>query len=66
MELEKIAEAQIQISKANLKAAQEEKEGKMFQVYNTLLNKDISNMSEAQKANHERTIHKLEEKLFGD
>jgi hypothetical protein len=65
MDLEKAAEAQLQISNANLKAAQEEKEGKMYEVYNTLLSKDTTNMSEARKANHERAIHKLEEKLFG-
>lgn len=66
VELEKVAEAQLQISNTNLKVAMEEKEAKMFQVYNTLLTKDTSNMSEAQKANHERAIHKLEEKLFAD
>jgi hypothetical protein len=65
MDLDKAAEAQLQISNANLKAAQEEKEGKMYEVYNTLLSKDTTNMSEARKANHERAIHKLEEKLFG-
>jgi hypothetical protein len=66
MDLQKAAEAQIQISNANLKAAKEEKEAKMFQVYNTLLTKDTSNMSEAQKAKHEKAIQKLEEMLFGD
>jgi hypothetical protein len=49
VELEKVTEAQIQISNANLKAATEEKEAKMFEVYNTLLNKDTSNMSQDQK-----------------
>lgn len=66
LELEKVTEAQIQISNANLKAAMEEKEAKMFEVYNTLLKKDTSNMSDGQKANHERAIHRLEEKLFAD
>jgi hypothetical protein len=47
MDLEKVTEAQIEISNANLKAANAEKEAKMFTVYNTLLNKDTSNMSEA-------------------
>jgi hypothetical protein len=36
------------------------------EVYNTLLNKDTSNMSQDQKAKHERALHKLEEKLFAD
>jgi hypothetical protein len=66
MDLQKAAEAQIQISNANLKAAKEEKEAKMFQMYNTLLTKDTRNMSEAQKAKHEKAIQKLEEMLFGD
>jgi hypothetical protein len=38
----------------------------MFQVYNTLLNKDTSNMSEAQKAQHEKAIQKLQDMLLGD
>jgi hypothetical protein len=66
MDLDKVSEAQLQISNANLKAAKEEKEAKMYEVYNTLLLKDTSNMSEAQKANHERATLKLQEKLFGD
>jgi hypothetical protein len=66
MDLQKAAEAQIEISNANLKAAKKEKEAKMFQIYNTLLNKDTSNMSEAQKAKHEKAIHKLQEMLLGD
>jgi hypothetical protein len=66
VELEKVTEAQIQISNANLKAAKEEKEAKMFEVYNTLLTKDTSNMSEGQKAKHEKAMQKLEEMLFAD
>jgi hypothetical protein len=38
----------------------------MFEVYNTLLNQDTSQMFEDQKANRDRAIRKLEEKLFGD
>jgi len=66
VEREKVTEAQIQISNANLKAAKEQKEAKMFEVYNTLLNQDTRNMSEDQKANHERAIRRSEEKLFAD
>lgn len=66
VDLEKAAEAQLQISNTNLKVAQEEKEAKMFEVYNTLMKKNISTMSESQKANHEKAVHKLEQKLFGD
>jgi len=66
VELEKATEAQLLISNTQLKAAQEEKEAKMLMVYNTLLTKSTSNMSEGEKANHARAIQKLEEKLFGD
>jgi hypothetical protein len=66
MEREKISEAQIQISNTNLKAATEQKEAKMFEVYNSLLNQDTSHMSDDQKASRERAIRKLEEKLFAD
>ena len=66
VEREKVTEAQIQISNANLKAAKEQKEAKMFEVYNSLLNQDTSHMSEDQKANREKALRKLEEKLFAD
>ena len=66
VECEKVMEAQIQISNANLKAAKEQKEARMFEVYNSLLNQDTSHMSEDQKANREKALRKLEEKLFAD
>jgi len=66
VECEKVTEAQIKISNANLKAATEEKEARMFQVYNSLLNQDTSHMSEERKANREKALRKLEEKLFAD
>jgi len=66
VEREKVTEAQIQISDTNLKAAKEQKEAKMFEVYNSLLNQDISQMSEDQKANRDRAIRKIEEKMFVD
>ncbi|KAG8087766.1 hypothetical protein GUJ93_ZPchr0010g8429 [Zizania palustris] len=65
-ECEKVTEAQIKISDTNLKAATEDKEARMFQVYNTLLNQDTSQMSEDQKANRDKALHKLEEKLFAN
>jgi hypothetical protein len=46
VEREKVSEAQIQISNTNLKAATEQKEAKMFEVYNSLLNQDTSHMCE--------------------
>ena len=66
VECKKVMEAQIQISNTNLKAATEEKEARMFQVYNSLLNQDTSHMSEDQKANRDKALRKLEEKLFAD
>jgi hypothetical protein len=66
LEREKVTEAQMKISDTNLKAAKEQKEAKMFEVYNSLLNQDTSQMSETQKANRDKAIQKLEEKLFGD
>jgi hypothetical protein len=66
VEREKVTDAQIQISNTNLKAANLQKEAKMFEVYNSLLNQDISQMPEDQKASRDRAIHKIEEKLFGD
>jgi hypothetical protein len=38
VEREKVTDAQIQISNTNLKAANLQKEAKMFEVYNSLLN----------------------------
>jgi hypothetical protein len=66
LEREKVTKAQIQISNANLKAAKEQKEVKMFEVYNSLLNQDTSQMSENRKANRNRAIHKIAEKWFAD
>jgi len=66
VECEKVTEAQIHISNPNLKAAKEQKEARMFEVYNSLLNQDTSHMSEDQKANREKALRKLEEKLFTD
>jgi hypothetical protein len=66
LEREKVTEAHIQISNANLKAAKEQKEANMFEVYNFLFNQDTSQMSENQKVNRDRAIHKIEEKLFAD
>jgi len=61
-----VTDAQIQIANTNLKAAAEQKEAKMFEVYNFLLNQDISQMSEDQRANRDKTIRRMEDKLFGN
>ena len=61
-----MTDAQIQIANTNLKATAEQKEAKMFEVYNFLLNQDISQMSEDQRANRDKTIRRMEDKLFGN
>jgi hypothetical protein len=53
VERENVTDAQIQISNTNLKAAMEQKEANMFKVYNSLLNQDINQMSENQKASRD-------------
>jgi len=49
-EREKVTEAQLEISRLNLQAAQEQKEAKLIEAYNYLLVRDTSNMSEEAKA----------------
>lgn len=64
-EREKVTEAQLEISRLNLQAAQEQKEAKLIEAYNYLLVRDTSNMSEEAKASREKTLQKMEKKLFG-
>jgi hypothetical protein len=66
VEREKVTDAQIQISNANLNIAKEQKVRKMFEVYNSLLNQDTSHMSEDQKASRDKALRKLGEKLLAD
>ena len=64
-EREKVTEAQLEISRLNLQAAKEQKEAKLIETYNYLLVRDTSNMSEEAKASREKTLQKMENKLFG-
>ena len=64
-EREKVTEAQFEISRLNLQAAQEQKEAKLLEAYNNLLVRDTSHMSEEAKTSHEKTLQKMEKKLFG-
>jgi len=64
-EREKVTEVQLEISRLNLQAAQEQKEAKLIEAYNYLLVRDTSNMSEEAKASREKTLQKMEKKLFG-
>ena len=63
-EREKVTEAQLEISRLNLQA-QTQKEAKLIEAYNNLLVRDTSHMSEEAKTSHEKTLQKMEKKLFG-
>jgi nucleoid-associated protein YgaU len=65
-EREKVAAAQLEISRIQLKAAQEQKEAKLLEVYSSLLQQDTSQLSEQARINREKTLQKMELKLFGD
>lgn len=62
----KTTEAHLEISRMRLKAAQEEKEAKMLQVYDSLLHQDISQMTEESKARREKTLAMIEKKIFSN
>lgn len=63
---EKATIAHLEISKIQLKAAKKQKHPKMLEVYNSLLKQDTSQMSDESKARREKTLEKMELKLFGD
>ncbi|KAF0922563.1 hypothetical protein E2562_038033 [Oryza meyeriana var. granulata] len=65
-ECKKVTNAQLEISRLKLKAAQEEKEAKLLEVYNSLLQQAISQMTEESKARREESLAMMEKKLFGD
>ncbi|XP_022680090.1 glutathione S-transferase T2-like [Setaria italica] len=62
----KTTEAHLEISRMRLKAAQEEKEAKMLQVYDSLLHQDTSQMTEESKARRKKTLAMMEKKLFSN
>jgi hypothetical protein len=61
-----VVEPQLEISRLQLKAAQEQKEAKLHEVYSSLLHQDTSQLSDEAKLNREKTMQKMEQKLFGD
>jgi hypothetical protein len=61
-----VVEPQLEISRLQLKAAQEQKEAKLLEVYSSLLHQDTSQLSDEAKLNREKTMQKMEQKLFGD
>ena len=66
VEREKVSEAQLEISRTNLKVAKEQKEAKLLEAYSSLMKQDTSTTIGKQKASQEKTLEKMELKLFGD
>ena len=64
-EREKVIGAQLEISRLNLKAAKKQKKSKLLEAYTSLLVRDTSHMSEEAKLRQEKTLEKMEKKLFG-
>uniref|UniRef100_A0A0A9E4T3 Uncharacterized protein n=1 Tax=Arundo donax TaxID=35708 RepID=A0A0A9E4T3_ARUDO len=65
-EREKVTETQLEVARLQLKAANEQKEAKLLEVYSALLHQDTSQMSEQSKARREKTLERMELKLFGN
>lgn len=66
VEREKMSQTQLEISKTNLRAAKEQKEARLLEFYNSILKQDTTKMTENEKARQERTLEKMELKLFVD
>jgi hypothetical protein len=65
-EREKVTETQLEVAKLQLKAAKEQKEAKMFEVYNSILHQDTSQMSAEGKAKRKKAMESMELKLFSN
>jgi uncharacterized membrane protein len=63
-EREKATEAQIEISRINLKVVKEQKEVKLLQAYNSLLIQDTSNMTDEEKASRAKTLQWMQKKIM--
>ncbi|CAN6347369.1 unnamed protein product, partial [Urochloa humidicola] len=63
-EREKTTEAQLEISRINLQAAQEQKEAKLLEAYTLLLAQDRSQMSIEAKASEEKTLLRMEKMIY--
>ncbi|CAN6328773.1 unnamed protein product, partial [Urochloa humidicola] len=63
-EREKTTEAQLEISRINLQAAQEQKEAKLLEAYTLLLAQDRSQMSIEAKASQEKTLLRMEKMIY--
>ena len=58
--------AHLEISRMKLKTAEKEKEENMLLVYNSLLQQDISQMTEESKTRRDKNLAMMEKKLFGN
>ncbi|CAL5022888.1 unnamed protein product [Urochloa decumbens] len=63
-EREKATEAQMEISRINLKVVKEQKEVKLLQAYNSLLIQDTSNMTDEEKASRAKTLQWMQNKIM--
>ena len=54
------------MSRLQLKAAKEQKEAKLLEVYNSLLHQDTSQMIEQAKAQRGKALERIELKLFAN
>lgn len=64
-ECEKVTEAQLEISRNQLKTAMEQKEAKLLEAYTSLLVQDTSQMTQEAKAIRDQALTSLTQKLFG-
>jgi hypothetical protein len=53
------------MTESHLHIARDQKEAKLVEAYNLLLAKDTSNMSQEEKARVEKTLQRIEMKIFG-
>ncbi|CAO2188272.1 unnamed protein product [Urochloa humidicola] len=63
-EREKATEAQLAISKINLKVVMEQKQVKLLEAYNSLLIQDTSNMNDEEKASRSKTLLWMQKKIM--
>ncbi|CAN6217501.1 unnamed protein product [Urochloa humidicola] len=63
-EREKATEAQLEISKINLRVVKEQKEVKLLEAYNSLLIQDTSTMTNEEKASRAKTLQWMQNKIM--
>lgn len=65
-EREKVTQDQLEISRAALDVAKQQKEAKFLEAYATLLVQDTTHMSEEAKASREKTLILMQNKMVAD